>query len=159
MLFLIIYSLSTFGAFYCFYITKPRYSSSFSLTLFRQHRSLTIINPMLAFIMSINFLSMAGIPPLNGFIIKFCVFVSLIESNNLNLVFFLIIISLVSAFYYIKPARAFLFPNLDGPKFLQEISVFSSYIVIFFFFINFFLIIEPRLIFDLIDNLIYNFFI
>lgn len=92
---------------------------------------------------------MAGIPPLSGFVSKFFVFEGLIELNNLRLVVFLILMSLISAYYYIRPIKILLFSTNKRPKFFHEISFFSSLIILIFFFFNIFLILEPYLLFDL----------
>lgn len=62
-------------------------------------------------ILSINFLSLAGIPPLSGFISKFLIFVSLVEGNYLKFLLFLIFMSLVAAYYYIRTIKILVFSN------------------------------------------------
>ena len=95
---------------------------------------------------------MAGIPPLSGFISKFFIFLSVVELNNLKILFILILVSLTSAYYYIRPIKLLLFYTKVKPKFLAEIPFFSGIILILIFFFNLFLILQPRLLFFFIEN-------
>ena len=111
-----------------------------------------MVNPTLAFILAIYFLSMAGIPPLSGFISKFFVFYSVIESNLLFLLVSLIIVSLVSAYYYIRPVKLLFFHSKNQPKFFAEIPYFAGLIIALIFYGNVFLILQPRLLVLLIET-------
>ena len=77
---------------------------------------------------------MAGVPPLSGFFSKYSVFLALIEANNLKLVVFLIIISLISTYYYIRPVNLLVFTNKTSPKFLVEMTYFSGIVITLIFF-------------------------
>lgn len=59
-------------------------------------------NPLLAYTLTINMFSMAGVPPLAGFFAKFYILFSGLESSLNILVIFCILLSVVSAFYYIR---------------------------------------------------------
>jgi len=149
VLYLIIYILSTFGLVYSFISVQLKQLNSLDLLEFKDYTFLRKANPLLVFIIIINFLSMAGIPPLSGFISKFFVFEGLIELNNLRLVVILILMSLISAYYYIRPIKILLFSTSKRPKFFDEISFSSSLIILIFFFFNLCLVLEPYLLFDL----------
>ena len=87
------------------------------------------------------------------------VFTSLIELNYLFLISLLIIISLISAYYYIRPIKLLIFHNTKEFRFLNEISFFSGLIIICIFFFNLFFILEPRLLFFFLEEiLIHSFF-
>lgn len=103
----------------------------------------------------INLLSMAGVPPLSGFFSKYFIFLTLIEANCLKLVLFLIFISLVATYYYIRPVNLLAFTINISPKFLTEITYFSGLILILIFFFNTFLILQSHLIFELIQGFLY----
>lgn len=160
VLYLVVYLFSTFGVFYAFFITRLKQFNSNELIDFRSFNCLKIINPCLVFLLSINFLSMAGIPPLAGFISKFLIFSSVIEANNLKLLLSLIILSLISAFYYIRPIKQLVFTASKQPKFLAEVPFNAASILVLIFFLNGFLILQPRLVFCLIESILNsNFFI
>lgn len=63
-------------------------------------------SPMVAAIMTICMLSLAGIPPLAGFVGKFYLFSGAIQSGLLWLAFIGLIMSMVSVYYYLQVARA-----------------------------------------------------
>lgn len=158
--YLLIYLLATFSIFYTFIIVKPKQFNSYTLLEFKNFTCLKLINPTLIMILSINFLSLAGIPPLSGFISKFLILISLVESNHLKLLLFVIFISLIAAYYYIRTIKILVFSNKKTPKFLVEIPYISGLIIIIIFYFNFFLMLQPSLVFSLIENLlIHNFFI
>lgn len=158
-MFLVIYLFSTFGIFCVFIISKSRQLNSIEFIEFKNFSCLKIINPFLVFVLAINFFSLAGVPPLSGFISKFMIFTSLIELNYIFLISVLIIISLISAYYYIRPIKLLIFHNTKEFRFLNEISFFSGFIIICIFFFNLFFILEPRLLFFFLEEiLIHSFF-
>jgi NADH-quinone oxidoreductase subunit N len=69
-------------------------------------KSLGRRSPMLAAIMTICLLSLAGIPPLAGFVGKFYLFSGAIEAGYLWLAFVGLIMSMVSVYYYLMVAKA-----------------------------------------------------
>ena len=67
------------------------------------------INKVIAFIIVINIFSLAGIPPLAGFFSKFFIFLSALQNNYFNLIFFSIIVSIISSIYYLKIIKIIFF--------------------------------------------------
>ncbi len=63
-------------------------------------------SPMLAAVMTVCLLSLAGIPPLAGFAGKFYLFSGAIQSGYLWLAFVGLIMSMVSVYYYLLVAKA-----------------------------------------------------
>lgn len=59
-------------------------------------------NPMLAIVMTIALLSMAGIPPMAGFFAKYYIFTNALASGYTGLVIIAILGSLVGVYYYFK---------------------------------------------------------
>ena len=154
--YLIVYLLSTFSIFYAFIIIKPKQLNSSSLQEFNCFTGLKLINPVYIIILGINFLSLAGIPPLSGFLSKFLILVSLIEINYLKLVLFLIIVSLIAAYYYIRIIKILVFSNKKFLKFFVEIPYNSGIILILIFFFNFFLMLQPNIFFSLLENILFH---
>lgn len=59
--------------------------------------------PMISFCIVIVMFSLTGIPPTAGFIVKFNLFKNLLSSGYGSLVFFALLMSIFSAFYYLRP--------------------------------------------------------
>jgi NADH-quinone oxidoreductase subunit N len=78
-------------------------------------------SPFLAAVMLISLLSLAGIPPLAGFIGKFYLFLSIIEKGQLWLAFLSIGMSVVSVYYYLKVVKVMYFG--ESTEKLEVISV------------------------------------
>ncbi|MFW2488086.1 NADH-quinone oxidoreductase subunit N [Clostridium chromiireducens] len=78
-------------------------------------------SPFLAAVMLISLLSLAGIPPLAGFIGKFYLFLSIIEKGQIWLAFLSIVMSVVSVYYYLKVVKVMYFG--ESPEKLESIPV------------------------------------
>ena len=78
-------------------------------------------SPFLAAVMLISLLSLAGIPPLAGFIGKFYLFLSIIEKGQIWLAFLSIGMSVVSVYYYLKVVKVMYFG--ESPVKLESIPV------------------------------------
>ena len=68
-------------------------------------------NPMLAFILAMTLFSLAGIPPLVGFLIKVGVFSVAVKSSAYLVSVVSIILSVISTFYYIRLIKVLYFEN------------------------------------------------
>ena len=88
------------------------------------------LNSLISTIIIINIFSLAGIPPLAGFFSKLFIFFSAIKNNYFNLVFFAIIISIISSFYYLKIIKIIYFEKKDNIKFLNQINKIQSIILL-----------------------------
>jgi NADH-quinone oxidoreductase subunit N len=73
---------------------KPIYLSDLS--------GLVDTNPALALTLALSLFSLAGIPPLVGFSMKFFIFLSALSSNLLEISIIVILLSAVGAFYYLR---------------------------------------------------------
>lgn len=81
-------------------------------------------SPFLATVMLISLLSLAGIPPLAGFIGKFYLFLAIIEKGQLWLAFLSIGMSVVSVYYYLRVVKVMYFG--EGSKKFEPIVVSKS---------------------------------
>jgi len=92
------YSIATLVAFtVLFQVSNATGSTSIS-----SFNGLGKTQPVKAFFMSLALLSMAGIPPLGGFMAKYFLFANAISQGYVGLVVFAVVMSLVGIFYYFK---------------------------------------------------------
>jgi len=68
-------------------------------------------NPMLAFILAMTLFSLAGIPPLVGFLIKLGVFSVVVKSSAYLVSIISIVLTIISTFYYIRLIKVLYFEN------------------------------------------------
>ena len=71
-------------------------------------------SPLLAFLMLIGILSLAGIPPFSGFVGKLLVFAAAIENGLSWLVFIAIINTFVALFYYLNILKVIYLYRSEG---------------------------------------------
>lgn len=106
-------------------------------------------NPLLAYTLTINMFSMAGIPPLAGFFAKFYILFSGLESSLNILVIICVVFSVISAFYYIRFIKIICFDE-SYIGFLHKNSINYTHSLIlgstFLFILFVFLIPNPLLV-------------
>ena len=78
-----------------------------------QFRTISKTNPLLAITIAFAFLSMAGVPPLAGFIGKMYLFFAAVNGGLYVAVFVGILANVVASFYYIRCIKLAYF---DGTK-------------------------------------------
>ena len=71
-------------------------------------------NPMLAVVMTIALLSLAGIPPLAGFFAKYMVFAQALDHGYASLVILAVVTSLIGVYYYFQVVIAMFLKEPDG---------------------------------------------
>ena len=79
-------------------------------------------NPLLAVVMTIALLSLAGIPPLAGFFGKYLVFAQALANGYPGLVIIAVGTSLVGVFYYFRVIISMFLTNTDDPAFTLSVS-------------------------------------
>ena len=99
LLYITIYSISAIGVF-TFILSMEK--DNIMLDNISSYAGLSKSNPFYAVCLSILLLSMAGLPPLAGFIAKFYVFKAVITSGYLFTAIIGIIGSVISAYYYLN---------------------------------------------------------
>lgn len=98
MFYLVVYVLMTIGAFGVIALLENKFNDN-ELDTFK---GLGQKNPMLAMLMSIFLFSLAGIPPLAGFMGKYQVFLAAIQAKQTLLAVLGILTSVIGAYYYIR---------------------------------------------------------
>lgn len=113
----IAYILSNLSAFIVVIMVKKSVGNS-GIDSFN---GLAKVNPVVALCAAISFLSLAGIPPLAGFMAKYIVFTSALLQGYIWLVVIAILGSIISIFYYFRPIINMYmkkpdYERIDAPK-------------------------------------------
>lgn len=130
--YLVVYLLSTLSLFLV--ILAFRELSSFRKIKFIGEYSLYLTYSSLAAILfSLIFFSMAGVPPLAGFFIKFFLFKIVFLADFLlsPVVFIILLTSVVSTLYYIRVVRFVFFDSKLTPIMLLTLNIGSAFLLVF----------------------------
>jgi NADH-quinone oxidoreductase subunit N len=88
-------------------------------------------NPLLAFVMTIAMLSLAGIPLTGGFFGKFFLFGAAVDNGYIGLVVFAVVMSMVGIYYYLRPIIAmYMKPADDAAAAPIAVGNFQSAVLI-----------------------------
>lgn len=79
-------------------------------------------NPMLALILTLTLFSIAGIPPIIGFLAKIGIFLVVIKSSAYFVAVISIVLSVISTFYYIRFIKVIYFDNSKVGKLYNPIT-------------------------------------
>jgi NADH-quinone oxidoreductase subunit N len=143
------YLLINFGLFICILNLNDLSSNNYINDSIYNLSNLFNINPVLSFNFLILLFSLGGLPPLLGFYNKFYLFILLIKNEFYIFVFFNLLMSIISFFYYLRLLKIiffdknnfwFLYNNLN-----KKLSL--TLIIISLFNILFFLYPTPLLLF------------
>jgi len=88
------------------------------------------INPILSLSLAICLFSLGGVPPLLGFFAKQQVLYASISSEFIFLSFVAIIMSVISAYYYLKVIKVSHFENISDVKFKDSLSFLINHAII-----------------------------
>lgn len=109
--------------------------------------SLSKSNSILALFFSTVLLSVAGLPPMIGFLVKIGIFLVSIEASMYFVAILSILCSVISTFYYIRIVKIMYFENSVAGKLYYPIQSNSSILVVCLFYFLLFLFINPTLIY------------
>lgn len=111
--YMISYAIMTLGAFGLIVILSR---SGFEMENIDDFKGLNAKNPWLAFMMLIVMFSLAGIPPIVGFMAKVAVLEALIEVHMVWLASIAIVFAIVGSYYYLRVVKVMYFeaPDLPG---------------------------------------------
>ena len=146
--YLIIYSFSGLCVWSIFMLTRLKndYTN-------KQNKDLTDLvllgksNKMLAIFFTTVLFSIAGFPPMIGFIVKISVFLSAIEASMYFVALLSILGSVIATFYYIRIIKILFFEQLLIGKLYYPINTSKSILVVLLFFLFLFLFTNPTLLF------------
>lgn len=139
----VVYALGSIAAFMVLYLVQKAKGD----TMIHSFHGLGKSNPLLAVAMTVGLLSMAGIPPLAGFMGKYYIFSNAISEGYLPLVLFAILMSLVGVYYYFKIIIAMFFTDHSEGEKVQADSLQALLLV---------LVCVALLVLGILPNLVYN---
>jgi len=104
-------------------------------------------NPMLAFILTMTLFSIAGIPPLVGFLIKLGVFSVVVKSSAYLVSLISILLTVISTFYYIRLIKVLYFENALVGKLYLPITTQKALLIAVLSFSLIIFCLDPTLIY------------
>lgn len=104
-------------------------------------------NPALAFALALTMFSIAGIPPMVGFLAKLGVFLSIVGVSFYIVALVSIVFSVVSTFYYIRIVKVVYFENLLVGKLYHPINGSKTVILSILVFCLVFLFVNPTILY------------
>lgn len=146
--YLFVYTISGLSLWSIFLFTRVK---NFYIT--KQNKDLTDIvllsksNKMIAIFFSISLLSIAGFPPMIGFIVKIGLFLTALESSMFFLTLISILCSVIATFYYIRIIKIIYFEKILVGKLYYPIKSQKGIIIVILFILLLFLFINPTLLF------------
>jgi Proton-conducting membrane transporter len=106
-------------------------------------------NPALAFALSLTMFSIAGIPPMIGFLAKMGVFLSLLQGEFYVFVIASAMFSVVATFYYIRIIKVLYFENLLVGKLYYSIKTTKTITLSILIFLLLLLFVSPSIVYFL----------
>jgi NADH:ubiquinone oxidoreductase subunit 2 (subunit N) len=143
--YLFIYTVSNFviwAIFLSLQVKKVWYKNKINKD-FTDLLALKKTNPVLVFVFKLVLVSIAGIPPLVGFLAKLHIFLVTVEASLYLMSIIIIIFNLVSTFYYLRILKILYFEKAFLGKLYENITLKQSYIICFFFYFLLYLFINP----------------
>jgi NADH-quinone oxidoreductase subunit N len=149
--YLAIYMISSLCFWSVYLFIKPRQPLYFK----KQNKELGDLvllresNPLLALILAITLFSIAGIPPIVGFLAKLGVFLEVIKSSVYLVALIGILFSVASTFYYIRIIKILYFENILVGKLYETISTKKALLISILALSMIILCIDPSIIYYL----------
>lgn len=109
--------------------------------------SLSKSNNILALFFSTVLLSVAGLPPMVGFLVKIGIFLASVEATMYLVAIVSILCSVISTFYYIRIIKTMYFEGSVAGKLYHPIKLNTSILIVCLFYFLLFLFINPTLVY------------
>ena len=127
LFYLVVYTIMTINIWSIFLSINFKNSAVKYLT---ELTNLSKLNPVLSSCLLINLFSMAGIPPLIGFFSKMFIFTTALKHSVYGLSIIGILLSVISAFYYIRLIKILYFDNSIIKNPIRIITNYEAFIII-----------------------------
>ncbi len=121
-----IYISMNFGMFACVSMMQKANDENYELSIFK---GLSEKNPVLAIAITILLLSLAGIPPLAGFLAKFYVLNAAIKAELYVLSTLAMLAAVISSFYYLKIIKMMYFDHSSERKLEHRVYTAENIII------------------------------
>jgi NADH-quinone oxidoreductase subunit N len=92
-------------------------------------------------------LSIAGMPPMIGFLVKIGIFLAAIEASMYFVAIVSILFSVISTFYYIRIIKIMYFESSLTGRLYHPIQSNTSILLVCLFYFLFFLFLDPTLVY------------
>lgn len=124
MFYVVVYALMSVGA---FGVILALSRQGFEADKIADLTGLARRNPVMALIMMVLLLSMAGIPPLVGFYAKLVILTAVVDAGLVALAVFAVVMSVIGAFYYLRVIKVMYFdePVVDAHPHHAQFSTLS----------------------------------
>lgn len=122
----IIYTFMTLVAFYITSIVQDQYGNDH----FERFQGFVYRYPFMAVMMSIVMFSLTGIPPLAGFVAKWNILNTLLNSGYFSLAIVLVLNSVVSAYYYLKIVRLMTLKQPESTEVIEKFGFLNQFIIV-----------------------------
>ena len=114
-------------------------------------------NKLLAIFFAIVLLSIAGFPPMIGFLVKIGIFLVAVESSMYFVAFISILLSVISTFYYIRIIKILFFEKVLVGRLYYPIQLPKIFLSVGLFFLLIFLFINPTMLYLLSSKICLTF--
>ena len=104
-------------------------------------------NSLLVLTFALSMFSVAGIPPMIGFLAKINIFLSVVGSSFYAVALLTILFSIISTFYYIRVIKVLYFENLTVGKLYYPVNTKKVFVVGLFLFFLIFLFVSPNILY------------
>nr|WCH57957.1 NADH dehydrogenase subunit 2 [Hypnea marchantiae] len=118
------------------------YNYHYQTRYLEEVNNLSKINPTIAIIFSLILFSMAGVPPLAGFFAKFFVLLSALQAGAVGISIFIVLMSCIACFYYIKIIKTMYFNKSSSWIILYPVNKSNALILSISFIFLFLLFYE-----------------
>lgn len=140
LFYLVGYVLMTLGAFAVISLMTKEKSEA---TNYGDLRGLGKKHPILAGIFTLFMISLIGIPGTVGFAAKFGIISLAVQNNHINMAILAVIMSIVSAFYYLRPSVVMFFSEDTGNHVIKDIPLPVTISITFCAFLVVYLGVNP----------------
>ena len=122
----ITYVFMTLVAFYITSIVQDKYGNDH----FDRFSGLIYKYPFMAVMMAIVMFSLTGLPPLAGFVAKYNIIQSLINTRNYTLAVVLGLNSVISAYYYLKIVRLMTLKPAENDEAIEGFGFLNQFVIV-----------------------------